>query len=78
MPSRAEFTVEPFVDGDPGPHVRAAVDAARKLGITPEIGPFGTVIAGETDQILEAVTAVLHAGRDAGASRISLQIDFDV
>jgi uncharacterized protein YqgV (UPF0045/DUF77 family) len=77
MPSRAEFTVEPFVDGDPGPHVRAAVNAVRELGLTPEIGPFGTVIVGETDAILSAVAALLAAGSAAGAGRISLQIDFD-
>ena len=29
---RLEFTIEPFHDGNPGPHVRAAVDAAEALG----------------------------------------------
>jgi uncharacterized protein YqgV (UPF0045/DUF77 family) len=37
-----EFTVEPFVEGQPGPHVRAAVAAVEAHGITVEFGPFAT------------------------------------
>ena len=39
-----EFTVEPFVEGAPGPHVTAAVAAADALGATVEFGPFGTTL----------------------------------
>jgi len=40
VPLTVEFTVEPFVDGEPGPHVQAAVDAAEASGLTTEFGPF--------------------------------------
>ena len=36
---RVEFTVEPFVDGRPGPHVTAAWDAARAEGLVLEVEP---------------------------------------
>ena len=40
-----EFTIEPFVEGEPGPHVRAAVEAAEADGVTVDFGPFGTTVA---------------------------------
>jgi uncharacterized protein YqgV (UPF0045/DUF77 family) len=76
MHARAEFTVEPFVDGNPGPHVLAAVDAARAAGVEPDIGPFATVIEGEPATITAAVGSILEAARAAGAERVSIHIDF--
>ena len=37
-----EFTIEPFVEGQPGRHVLAAVEAVEALGIEVEFGPFGS------------------------------------
>ena len=31
----AEFTIEPFVEGSPGPHVTAGLDAVRTAGFDP-------------------------------------------
>ena len=44
-----EFTIEPFVEGEPGPHVRAAVEAAEQSGVTVDFGPFGTTVSGDDD-----------------------------
>ncbi len=71
----AEFLVEPFEVGRPGPHVTAAVEAVRKLGFDPIVGPFGTTIEGDSDKVIEAVKQLLDAATAAGASRVSLQID---
>ena len=71
----AEFLVEPFEVGRPGPHVVAAIDAVRDLGFEPEVGPFGTTIKGDSDRIIEAVKRLLDAATDAGASRVSVQVD---
>lgn len=71
----AEFLVEPFEVGKPGPHVVAAVEAVRQLGFEPEVGPFGTTIQGEPDQVIAAVKSLLDAATAAGASRVSLQLD---
>lgn len=76
MRGRAEFTVEPFVDADPGPHVLAAIDEVRSRGFEAEIGPFGTAIAGDAAAVTEAIGAMLEAARAAGATRVALQIDF--
>lgn len=71
----AEFLVEPFEVGQPGPHVVAAVEAVRALGFEPVVGPFGTTIEGDSDQVIAAVKDLLDAATAAGASRVSLQID---
>lgn len=70
---RVEFTVEPFVDGSPGPHVLAAIDAARTAGLEPEVGPFGTTIEGAASQVGMAIDRIVTAAVGAGATRVSLQ-----
>ena len=72
---RVEFTVEPFVDGEPGAHVSAALDAVRAAGLTPEMGPFSTTAEGDQPTVLDAVARLTTAAFDAGASRLSIHID---
>lgn len=74
MTLQAEFTIEPFVEGSPGPHVRAAVEAAEAAGLNVEFGPFGTSMSGNDDEVVQAVDAVLRAAIGAGATRVSLQL----
>lgn len=69
-----EFTVEPFSEGAPGPHVRAAVDAAGTAGLNVEFGPFGTTVSGPDEVLLDAVDAIVRAAVLAGATRVSLQL----
>lgn len=75
MPLSVEFTVEPFVDGEPGPHVRAALDAAQASGLATEFGPFGTTMAGDDDVVLAAVDRVVRAALEAGATRLAVQVE---
>jgi uncharacterized protein YqgV (UPF0045/DUF77 family) len=74
MALRIEFTVEPFRDGEPGPHVHAAVEAAHGAGLAVDFGPFGSSVVGDDDQVLSAADAVVRAAIGAGATRVSLQI----
>jgi uncharacterized protein YqgV (UPF0045/DUF77 family) len=69
-----EFTIEPFVPGEPGPHVRAAVEAAERSGLAVDFGPFGTAVTGDDEAVLAAVDRILRAAVAAGATRISLQV----
>ncbi len=73
-----EFTVEPFVESNPGPHVQAAIAAATNVdGLLTEVGPFGTVVSGPRDQVLITTQEILEAAFASGASRISLQLTAD-
>jgi len=69
-----EFTVEPFVEGEPGPHVLAAVEAAERSGLAVDVGPFGTTVTGDDEVLLAVVDAVVRAAVGAGATRVSLQV----
>lgn len=70
-----EFTIEPFHEGNPGQHVRAAVEAAEALGATVDFGPFGSsctvpeALAGAVSQ------AVISAAFANGATHVSLHAE---
>jgi len=74
MPSSLEFTIEPFVEGRPGPHVTAGIAAVEGTGCAVEVGPFGTTATGERAAVLDAVDALCRAAAAAGAERVSLQL----
>ena len=72
--ARAEFIVEPFTEGQPGPHVAAAISAAEAAGFAPDVGPYGTSIEGEPDAVLAALQSLVTAATTAGATRVSIQV----
>ena len=71
---RLEFTVEPFVDGTLGPHVRAAIDAVEARGLAVDVGPFSTSADGAGPDAANAVHDLLAAAFDEGATRVSVQV----
>ena len=72
---RVEFTIEPFVEGRPGEHVTAAIDAARRHGGAVEVGPFGTVCDVDGDTVAPLVGAVVDAALRNGASHVALNVE---
>ncbi len=73
----AEFLVEPFAEGAPGDHVKAAVDAFDSRGLSVEFGPFASVAAGDPDVIAEAVADMIRNSMAAGATSIRIHIGAD-
>ncbi len=69
-----EFTIEPFVEGNPGPHVTAAIAAARDHGAEVEIGPFGSSCTVGLDEVGSVVRSVTDAAFANGASHVSLHV----
>jgi uncharacterized protein YqgV (UPF0045/DUF77 family) len=72
--AKAEFTIEPFMEGEPGPHVKETIAVAKQSGLDVEIGPFGTTVIGEQETVFELVSELVKTAMDNGASRISLQV----
>ncbi|MFE0256312.1 hypothetical protein [Streptomyces sp. NPDC059010] len=76
MRLRVEFTTEPF-DLDEAPaHALAArevIEAAELDEV--DVGPFGNTAEGGADVVLTAVDALLRKSLEAGATRISLQVN---
>jgi hypothetical protein len=69
-----EFIVEPFVDGHPGPHVRAAVDAATEAGANVEFGPFGSTGRVDAESMPAVVAAITRAAFANGATHLTLNV----
>jgi uncharacterized protein YqgV (UPF0045/DUF77 family) len=71
---RVEFTIEPFVEGQPGPHVTAAIDAVSALGHDVEVGPFGSGCVVESSMTADVVAAVVRAAVANGADHVNIDV----
>jgi uncharacterized protein YqgV (UPF0045/DUF77 family) len=71
-----EFTTEPF-DLDEAPaHALVAREVIEAAGLDAvDVGPFGNTAEGGADAVLTALDAVLRRTLEAGATRISLQVN---
>lgn len=69
-----EFTVEPFVEGRPGPHVTAAVHAVEALGGTVEFGPFGSTCSAPGETMPDVVAELVRAAFANGATHVSMHV----
>ncbi|MEV7083766.1 hypothetical protein AB0N88_35320 [Streptomyces sp. NPDC093516] len=76
MRLRVEFTTEPF-DLDEAPaHALVAREVVEGAGLDAvDVGPFGNTAQGGADAVLTAVDALLRRTLEAGATRISLQVN---
>ncbi|GAA2519583.1 hypothetical protein GCM10010423_09880 [Streptomyces levis] len=76
MRLRVEFTTEPF-DLDEAPAhalvAREVVEGAELDAV--DVGPFGNTAQGGADAVLTAVDTLLRRTLEAGATRISLQVN---
>ncbi|WP_328432285.1 hypothetical protein [Streptomyces sp. NBC_00453] len=76
MRLRVEFTTEPFdLDEAPAHAVvaRQVIEAAELDAV--DVGPFGNTAEGGSDAVLTAVDALLRKTLEAGATRVSLQVN---
>ncbi|MBL1084034.1 hypothetical protein JK359_19000 [Streptomyces actinomycinicus] len=76
MRLRVEFTTEPF-DLDEAPaHALAAREVIETAQLDAvDVGPFGNTAEGGADRVLTAVDALLRKSLEAGATRVSLQVN---
>lgn len=71
---RLEFTIEPFEEGRPGPHVTAPIDMLRERGYDVEFGPFGSVCDVPTSAVGAAVALLVDTAIAAGASHVNIDV----
>lgn len=71
----AEFLVEPFNEGSPGPHVRAALAVLEAVGCPVEVGPFGSSLNGDASKVLPWLAEAFDRAIEAGASRVTLTVE---
>ena len=77
LTARVEFTVEPFEAGSLGPHVQAAVDAARAVGGAVEVGPLASSVAVPLSIAASVVHDVVQAALVNGATRVAIQVEVE-
>lgn len=71
-----EFTTEPFDLDEPPPHAVAARDVVQAAELDAvDVGPFGNTVEGRADTVLAALDTLLRASLEAGATRVSLQVN---
>ena len=70
-----EFTIEPFVEGQPGPHVLAAVAAVESHGINVEFGPFATEFDADEQIAAKAVSDLVRDAYAYGATHVTLHME---
>jgi uncharacterized protein YqgV (UPF0045/DUF77 family) len=73
-----EFTIEPFVEGRPGPHVTAAIAAAEACGLDVEVGPFGSSVVVDLTEAGAVIAALTDAAMANGATHVSVHVTRDI
>jgi uncharacterized protein YqgV (UPF0045/DUF77 family) len=71
---RAEFLIEPFEEGNPGPHVTKAIAAIEEKGLEVKVEAFGNIVVGATDEVASALAEMLKRALAEGAARVSIQV----
>ena len=71
---RVEFTVEPFVEGNPGRHVTEPVAALRALGIEVDFGPFGSGCVTSGERAGDVVAAIVSTALANGATHVNIDV----
>lgn len=74
MECRVEFFIQPFTEGNLGPHVREGIAAVTEHGLDVEIGPFGNQTEGSIETVAPALAAMLIRALSSGANRISITV----
>ena len=69
-----EFTIEPFVEGDPGAHVTAAVAAVEAHGIAVDFGPFGSLFTAKEETLPMIVADLLKVAYSNGATFVNISV----
>jgi uncharacterized protein YqgV (UPF0045/DUF77 family) len=69
-----EFTIEPFVEGQPGPHVTKAVAAVEQHGVTVDFGPFGSTFTTSQATMPLIIADLMREAYANGATFISLSV----
>jgi len=72
-----DFVIEPFVEGSPGPHVVAGIQAIEAKGLEVTMGPFGSTVTGSVETVSEAIRAMVDAAVKDGARRVLVEMVID-
>ena len=69
---KVEFTIEPFVEGEPPARVTRSIAAIEATGAKAEIGVFGSSFTATEEQVGPAVAALIRTAYAEGATHVTI------
>lgn len=72
---KVEYTIEPFVAGEIPARVTLAAAALEALGISVDIGVFGSSFAVESAHIGEAMSVLTSTAYAHGATHVTIDLE---
>ena len=73
----AEFTIFPFVTERLEPYVTAALEETRRSGLSVDVGPLGTTVRGDLEEILSLLERVQRAAFANGATKVVTRVELE-
>lgn len=71
---RLEFLIEPFTEGNPGPHVLKPLEVLKRAGLEVVLGPFGNTVEGDVQTLMSVLPTIAAAAFENGATRLLLNM----
>lgn len=72
---KVEYTIEPFLEGEIPTRVTMAASALETLGITVEIGVFGSSFVVDLAQVGEAMSLLTSTAYAHGATHVTIDLE---
>jgi uncharacterized protein YqgV (UPF0045/DUF77 family) len=72
---RVEFTIEPFVEGEPGDHVTSAIGALEERFGAVDVGPFGSSIEVQDASVGWLLATLAQTAVDHGATHVAVNLE---
>jgi uncharacterized protein YqgV (UPF0045/DUF77 family) len=73
----AEVLIEPFTEGELGPHVQNAIESLEAAGFEVAVGPFGNQITGNHHAVVSAIGHAITSAIDSGAVRVTVTVEIN-
>lgn len=72
---KVEYTIEPFVEGEIPARVTLAAAALEALGISVDIGVFGSSFEVDATQVGEAMSVLTRTAYAHGATHVTIDLE---
>jgi hypothetical protein len=72
---KVEYTIEPFVEGEIPARVTLAAAALEALGISVDIGVFGSSFVVDSTQVGEAMSTLTRTAYAHGATHVTIDLE---
>lgn len=72
---KVEFTIEPFVEGELAERVTATIAAVEAMGVSVEVGPFGSSFVAGSDVVGDVIGVLVSTAYRHGATHVNIDTE---